>query len=139
MFSRAFSRPLVNTIACARPLVPVRHYESVSEPRPIVLQRYGTGEGGRVTKWFVHEGQEVKQFDAVCEVSSEGSSYTVNSPYYGVVHRVNFDAEAQVGDTLIEMNTYDVLDVESLDNLASRDLEEYATSFAPKVTALPKL
>merc|ERR1712032_440090 len=135
MGSRAFSRPLVNTIACARPLVPVRHYESVSEPRPIVLQRYGTGEGGRVTKWFVHEGQEVKQFDAVCEVSSEGSSYTVNSPYCGVVHRVNFDQEAsaEVGGTLIEMNTYDVLDVDAIDNLASRDVEEYATSFAPKV------
>ena len=140
MFARALPRSFVNTAVSVRPTVGLRHYESVSEPRPITLQRYnGSLEDGKVTKWYVHEGQEVKQYDKVCDVSTAGGAmFTVNSPYCGVVHRVNLDQEAsaRVGTTLIEMNTYDVLDVEPLDNLASRDLEQYFTSFAQKV-AIP--
>jgi len=69
--------------------------------------RYGTtipynltdiGEGiaeVEVIEWFVSEGDEVKQFDKVCEVQSDKANVEITSRYDGVIKELSYG----VGDT----------------------------------------
>ena len=48
-----------------------------------------------VIEWFVSEGDEVKQFDKVCEVQSDKANVEITSRYDGVVKELVYG----VGDT----------------------------------------
>mgnify|MGYP005998366613 CR=1 FL=1 len=67
-----------------------------------------------VSKWFVQEGKEIKQFDKVCEIHSKDSVETITSPYHGMVTKIyrKEGEQTDVGSSLMEINLYDPNDVE---------------------------
>lgn len=70
------------------------------------------GEGIRevvIKEWFVKEGDEVKQFDNLCEVQSDKASVTITSRYDGKILKLhgNIDDVALVGKPLIDFDVRD--------------------------------
>ncbi|MGX4669087.1 dihydrolipoamide acetyltransferase family protein [Cerasibacillus sp. JNUCC 74] len=89
------------------------------------------GEGiheGEIVKWFVKEGDEVKEDDVLCEVQNDKAVVEIPSPVDGTVEKIHVEegTVAVVGDTLI---SFDAEGYES-DDEASEDSEEEAP--APK-------
>ncbi|GAQ89523.1 2-oxoisovalerate dehydrogenase E2 component [Klebsormidium nitens] len=67
-----------------------------------------TGEGiaeCEVLKWNVKEGQEVQQFDLLCEVQSDKASVEITSRYAGTVRKIYFQPGdiVKVGETLCDL------------------------------------
>src|SRR5699024_9194492 len=66
------------------------------------------GEGiheGEIVKWFVEEGQEIEEFDTLCEVQNDKAVVEIPSPVEGKVLDIHV-AEGEVaivGDTLISL------------------------------------
>ncbi|KAE9043239.1 Lipoamide acyltransferase component of branched-chain alpha-keto acid dehydrogenase complex [Phytophthora rubi] len=59
-----------------------------------------------VLQWFVKSGDEVKQFQNVCEVQSDKATVEITSRYDGVVTKVHYEVGdmAKVGSTLIDID-----------------------------------
>ncbi|KAG7393907.1 hypothetical protein PHYPSEUDO_000084 [Phytophthora pseudosyringae] len=59
-----------------------------------------------VLQWFVKSGDDVKQFQNVCEVQSDKATVEITSRYDGVVTKVHYEvgAMAKVGSTLIDID-----------------------------------
>ncbi|KAL3671549.1 hypothetical protein V7S43_003466 [Phytophthora oleae] len=59
-----------------------------------------------VLQWFVKSGDEVKQFQNVCEVQSDKATVEITSRYDGVVTKVHYEVGdmAKVGSTLIDVD-----------------------------------
>ncbi|KAK8709835.1 hypothetical protein V6N13_060837 [Hibiscus sabdariffa] len=67
-----------------------------------------TGEGiaeCELLKWFVHEGDEVDEFQPLCEVQSDKATIEITSRYKGRVAQVLHDPGSivKVGETLLKM------------------------------------
>ncbi|MBP1968247.1 pyruvate dehydrogenase E2 component (dihydrolipoamide acetyltransferase) [Virgibacillus natechei] len=67
------------------------------------------GEGiheGEIVKWFVKEGDEIKEDDVLCEVQNDKSVVEIPSPVDGTVKKISVDegSVAVVGDTLISFD-----------------------------------
>lgn len=58
-----------------------------------------------VSEWYVKEGDQVSQFDRVCEVKSDKASVTITSRYDGIVKRLYYSADekALVGKPLVDI------------------------------------
>ncbi|MBU5266512.1 dihydrolipoamide acetyltransferase family protein [Virgibacillus proomii] len=89
------------------------------------------GEGiheGEIVKWFVKEGDEVKEDDVLCEVQNDKAVVEIPSPVDGTVEKIHVEegTVAVVGDTLI---SFDAEGYES-DDKVLEDSEEEAQ--APK-------
>jgi pyruvate dehydrogenase E2 component (dihydrolipoamide acetyltransferase) len=83
------------------------------------------GEGiheGEIVKWFVEEGQEIEEFDTLCEVQNDKAVVEIPSPVEGTVLKIHVEegTVAIVGDTLI------TLEVEGYEAPASEEKEEVA-------------
>ncbi|MFB4167646.1 dihydrolipoamide acetyltransferase family protein [Virgibacillus sp. JSM 102003] len=64
------------------------------------------GEGiheGEIVKWFVKEGDEIKEDDVLCEVQNDKAVVEIPSPVEGTVEKVHVEegTVATVGDTII--------------------------------------
>lgn len=99
------------------------------------------GEGiheGEIAKWFVKEGDEVKEDDVLCEVQNDKAVVEIPSPVEGTVTKVHVDEGevAVVGNTLI---TFDAEGYESDDDgeeeEADQDKKEEKETAAPEKTA----
>ncbi len=83
------------------------------------------GEGiheGEIVKWFVEEGQEIEEFDTLCEVQNDKAVVEIPSPVEGTVTKIHV-AEGEVaivGDTLI---TFDAEGYESSDAEEAKEEE----------------
>ncbi|HEY4602369.1 MAG TPA: dihydrolipoamide acetyltransferase family protein [Cerasibacillus sp.] len=67
------------------------------------------GEGiheGEIVKWFVKEGEEIKEDDVLCEVQNDKAVVEIPSPVEGTVLKIHVDegSVAIVGDTLISID-----------------------------------
>ncbi|CDQ40260.1 dihydrolipoamide acetyltransferase family protein [Virgibacillus salexigens] len=76
------------------------------------------GEGiheGEIVKWFVKEGDEIKEDDVLCEVQNDKAVVEIPSPVDGTVEKVHVEegTVAVVGDTII---TFDAEGYESNDD-----------------------
>ncbi|MEN1967024.1 dihydrolipoamide acetyltransferase family protein [Lentibacillus sp. N15] len=84
------------------------------------------GEGiheGEIAKWFVKDGDEVKEDDVLCEVQNDKSVVEIPSPVDGTVKSVHVgEGEvAVVGDTLI---TFDAEGYEDTDESSADDTDD---------------
>ena len=66
------------------------------------------GEGIRdvvIKEWFVKVGDEVSQFDNICEVQSDKASVIITSRYDGIIKKLhhNVDQVAFVGKPLLDI------------------------------------
>src|SRR5690625_393900 len=84
------------------------------------------GEGiheGEIVKWFVEEGQEVEEFDTLCEVQNDKAVVEIPSPVEGTVTKIHVSEGevAIVGDILI---TFEAEGYESPEADESKEEEE---------------
>ncbi|WP_067725758.1 dihydrolipoamide acetyltransferase family protein [Oceanobacillus damuensis] len=87
------------------------------------------GEGiheGEIVKWFVKEGDEVKEDDVLCEVQNDKAVVEIPSQVDGTVTKIHVEEGevAVVGDTLI---SFDAEGYESDDEPAEEKKEESAS------------
>ncbi|XP_029168881.1 lipoamide acyltransferase component of branched-chain alpha-keto acid dehydrogenase complex, mitochondrial isoform X2 [Nylanderia fulva] len=78
----------------------------------VPFQLSDIGEGIRdvtVKEWFVKPGDQVSQFDKICEVQSDKASVEITSPYDGLVKvlHYNVDDVAMVGAALLDIEIED--------------------------------
>ncbi|MGP4106837.1 dihydrolipoamide acetyltransferase family protein [Virgibacillus sp. L01] len=67
------------------------------------------GEGiheGEIVKWFVKEGEEIKEDDVLCEVQNDKAVVEIPSPVEGTVEKVHVEegTVSTVGDTIITID-----------------------------------
>jgi pyruvate dehydrogenase E2 component (dihydrolipoamide acetyltransferase) len=89
------------------------------------------GEGiheGEIVKWFVKEGDEIKEDDVLCEVQNDKAVVEIPSPVDGTVEKLHVDEGevAIVGDTLISFDAEGYEDDDSEDEETSEEEEEKA-------------
>lgn len=82
-----------------------------------------TGEGiaeCELLRWFVSEGDQVDEFQQLCEVQSDKATIEITSRFKGTVHQVHFAPGdiVKVGETLLKMIVGDS-QVVSHDSMAS--------------------
>ncbi|KAG7400057.1 hypothetical protein PHYBOEH_007125 [Phytophthora boehmeriae] len=85
------------------------HAGSVAQFPEVPFKLADIGEGiaeVEVLQWFVKSGDQVKQFQNVCEVQSDKATVEITSRYDGVVKKVHYEVGemAQVGSTLIDID-----------------------------------
>ena len=66
------------------------------------------GEGiheGEIVKWFIKEGDDIKEDDTLCEVQNDKAVVEIPSPVEGTVKKIHVDEGevAIVGDTLVSI------------------------------------
>lgn len=80
--------------------------------RVVPFQLSDIGEGIRdvtVKEWFVKPGDQVSQFDNICEVQSDKASVTITSRYDGLIKTLHYkvDDVAMVGSALLDIEIED--------------------------------
>ncbi|XP_042517775.1 lipoamide acyltransferase component of branched-chain alpha-keto acid dehydrogenase complex, mitochondrial-like isoform X2 [Macadamia integrifolia] len=91
-----------------------------------------TGEGiaeCELLKWFVQEGEQVEEFQRLCEVQSDKATIEITSRYQGKVSHILYSPGdiVKVGETLLKMAVEEsqVPSVRSLDNTTHLKAELY--------------
>ncbi|KYN05155.1 Lipoamide acyltransferase, partial [Cyphomyrmex costatus] len=131
---------------------PVRRLLSVSSflssKKVVPFKLSDIGEGIRdvtVKEWFVKPGDQVKQFDDICEVQSDKASVTITSRYDGLIKTLHYkiDDVALVGSALLDFEIEDdSTDVvrDDADKVESKDitLKEGKALATPAVRRIAK-
>ncbi|TQS75705.1 2-oxo acid dehydrogenase subunit E2 [Ornithinibacillus gellani] len=91
------------------------------------------GEGiheGEIVKWFVEEGQEVKEDDVLCEVQNDKAVVEIPSPVEGKVEKIFVEegTVAVVGDKLISFDAEGYESEDDDEEEAEEQVEEKAST-----------
>ncbi|WVR03051.1 hypothetical protein IAU60_000040 [Kwoniella sp. DSM 27419] len=106
---------------------------------PFKLHDIGEGIAEvEVLKWYVEEGQEVQEFDALCEVQSDKSVVELTSHAAGTVRRIKFPPGkmVKVGQVLCEIDTGGEMDEAELAVEAEQAGEEVARDVGESTLAV---
>ncbi|XP_040576106.1 lipoamide acyltransferase component of branched-chain alpha-keto acid dehydrogenase complex, mitochondrial [Lepeophtheirus salmonis] len=93
------TRPVLRTLKTLAPL----HGKTTI---PFYLSDIGEGiKEVTIKEWFVKPGDVVKQFDEICEVTSDKASVTISSRYDGQIKKLYYEVDeiAQTGDPLVDI------------------------------------
>ncbi|KAJ5934035.1 hypothetical protein N7466_003582 [Penicillium verhagenii] len=102
--------------------------------KPYLLADIGEGiTECRVVQWFVKPGDQVSQFDAICEVQSDKASVEITSRYDGVVASLHHETDeiAEVGKPLLDIDVDENLsdgNQTSPQSAPEQSLSEYTTT-----------
>ncbi|KAG5306248.1 ODB2 dehydrogenase, partial [Acromyrmex insinuator] len=91
-------------------LLSVSSFFSAKKVVPFKLLDIGEGiQDVTVKEWFVKSGDQVKQFDDICEVQSDKASVTITNRYDGLIKTLHYkiDNVALVGSTLLDFEIED--------------------------------
>ncbi|KPI36666.1 uncharacterized protein AB675_10015 [Cyphellophora attinorum] len=89
-----------------------RQHRHFHRSRPLLRTETHTlsdiGEGVKevqIIQWFVEEGAQVEEWDALCEVQSDKAAVEITSKYSGTIKKLHFkrDAIVQVGDGMVDI------------------------------------
>lgn len=94
------------------------------------------GEGiheGEIVKWFVKEGDEIKEDDVLCEVQNDKAVVEIPSPVDGTVEKLHVDEGevAIVGDTLITFDAEGYEDDDAEEETSGEPEEKEENAEAP--------
>ncbi|KAH7159408.1 2-oxoacid dehydrogenases acyltransferase-domain-containing protein [Dactylonectria estremocensis] len=75
--------------------------------KPYLLADIGEGiTECQIISWEVKEGDEVEEFDPICEVQSDKASVEITSRFSGTIHKLHYNAGdvAKVGSALLDID-----------------------------------
>jgi len=102
----ALQEPPYDEVSSGPPSSPAGASAGGGKLVPFLLADIGEGIAEvELMQWFVQEGENVKQFDRVCEVQSDKATVEISSRYDGVVRRVlhPVGSVVKVGSALIDI------------------------------------
>ena len=116
------------------------HAGRISSVQTIPFNLADIGEGiaeVEILQWFVKEGDEVKEFDPICEVQSDKATVEITSRFQGKVVRVCHEvgALAPVGSSLVDLEVADDVAAAAGGGSAAPSEPEPAAAAAPEVDA----
>ncbi|WRT63226.1 uncharacterized protein IL334_000129 [Kwoniella shivajii] len=119
----AVQRHRVNEVSISKRSFQTTHLRSTVSP----FKLHDIGEGiteVEIIRWYVEEGQEVVEFDPLCEVQSDKSVVELTSHANGLVRGLQYSAgeTVKVGQTLCDIHTSEDGDGDSTDPLKIEEM-----------------
>ncbi|CAI2179432.1 3470_t:CDS:2 [Funneliformis geosporum] len=98
---------------------------------PFLLADIGEGiTECEIVQWFIHPGDQIVEFDKICEVQSDKASVEITSRFTGTVKKLHYKVGemAKVGNPIVDIETVSSIIEESIPNSDESNLEASPSS-----------